>query len=205
MNQADEPVYLSLSAASRMLGVHSTTLRRWADAGAVPVYVTPGGHRRFARHDIEQLVASKGLPARVLADTWAARALAQTRAELTHTGPSQPGWLVALPEEERLARRRVGQRLMGIVLRYVGSHGHDEALLEEARQVGADYAQSAIRYGLPLTSALEAAFFFRDALIEAASDLSERGRTQPQATAELIRQINRVLNVVQLAIAAAYE
>ncbi|NCC34558.1 MAG: DNA-binding protein, partial [Chloroflexia bacterium] len=40
MPERDEITFLSLSAASKLLGVHSTTLRRWADEGSVPVYIT---------------------------------------------------------------------------------------------------------------------------------------------------------------------
>ena len=42
--------WLTLSQAAQELGVHLTTLRRWADNGDIPVMLTPGGHRRFARH-----------------------------------------------------------------------------------------------------------------------------------------------------------
>ena len=41
--------WLSLTEASRILGVSGATLRRWADDGRVPVFTTPGGHRRFSR------------------------------------------------------------------------------------------------------------------------------------------------------------
>ena len=41
--------WLSTTEASRELGVHPDTLRRWADAGDIAAFVTPGNHRRFAR------------------------------------------------------------------------------------------------------------------------------------------------------------
>jgi excisionase family DNA binding protein len=47
---------LSLSDAAALLGVHPVTLRRWADQGDVLVMVTPGGHRRFPRTEIERLM-----------------------------------------------------------------------------------------------------------------------------------------------------
>src|SRR5512143_3823349 len=45
--------WLDLSDAARYLGVHFTTLRRWADAGQVPCIRTPGGRRRFAEAELE--------------------------------------------------------------------------------------------------------------------------------------------------------
>lgn len=47
--------WLTLQQAAALLGVHQNTLRRWADAGRVSVYRTPGGHRRFRRDVIRSL------------------------------------------------------------------------------------------------------------------------------------------------------
>jgi excisionase family DNA binding protein len=51
--------WLSLGPASRLLGVDPGTLRRWADDGRIPVYTTPGGHRRFDRRALERLAAER--------------------------------------------------------------------------------------------------------------------------------------------------
>lgn len=50
---------LALGPASRVLGVDPDTLRRWADAGRIPVATTPGGHRRFDRRDLDRVVQSR--------------------------------------------------------------------------------------------------------------------------------------------------
>jgi excisionase family DNA binding protein len=46
------------SQAARYLGVSLATVRRWADAGHLEYYRTPGGQRRFSRDQLEQFVAS---------------------------------------------------------------------------------------------------------------------------------------------------
>jgi excisionase family DNA binding protein len=199
----EERSYLSLSAASRLLGVHSTTLRRWADAGSIPVYVTPGGHRRFARSDIEALAARHTLSTQAIGSVWAAKALAHTRSDLA--APSRQSWMARIDEAERASWRRLGQQLMGVVLHYINSPREDEDLLGEARRIGNEYAQYARRAGMPLTSALEAALFFRDTLVDAAMDLPEEANLRPDASARLLRRISRVANEVHLAVAAGYE
>jgi excisionase family DNA binding protein len=200
----DEP-YLSLSAASKQLGVHSTTLRRWADAGAIPVYITPGGHRRFARSDIDALVERRPLGSEPLTAAWAQRALTQTRTELARPHGA-PAWLGRLPEGERESWRLIGQQLMGLVLRYVNAPGEDdEGALQEARAIGQRYASGAQRIGMPLTNALEAALFFRDSLVEAAMAMPEEAHIRAEAHARLLRRISQIANVVQLAVAEGYE
>ncbi|WP_129629126.1 MerR family transcriptional regulator [Candidatus Oscillochloris fontis] len=196
--------YLSLSAASELLGVHSTTLRRWADTGAVPVYITPGGHRRFARADIEALAARRPIPGQTIATTWARKALATTRSELAH-GHTRLYWVNDLPDDDRAAWRRTGYKLMGVVLRSINSPDEDEILLAEARMIGADYARYALHLGLSLTAALEAALYFRDSLVEAAMDMPAESHIRPEASARLLRRISRIANEVQLVVAASYQ
>ncbi len=197
--------WLSLRDAAWRLGVHPTTLRRWADTGEIPVMLTPGGHRRFATADVKQFEARRhGL--RVLSgieQIWAAQAVDHTRQELQ----AYPGkrWLQAFDEEERAHKRQLGQRLMGVILQYVSLAEGGEALLEEARAIGREHADNALKRGLPLTVALEAALFFRDSMVEVAIQLPETVHIKPTANTHLLRRINTVLNTVQLAIVEAYE
>lgn len=49
--------WLPMRAAIALLGVSSPTLRRWADAGRITTWTTPGGHRRFERSGLIRLLA----------------------------------------------------------------------------------------------------------------------------------------------------
>lgn len=48
---------LTLGQASRMLGVHPSTLKRWTLERGIPCQRTMGGHRRYTREVVERLVA----------------------------------------------------------------------------------------------------------------------------------------------------
>ncbi len=57
--------WLRLSEAAAVLGVSANTLRRWSEAGHVPCFRSPGGHRRYHLTDIDtQLRASVRPPDR---------------------------------------------------------------------------------------------------------------------------------------------
>lgn len=58
--RAAGPQLLSVSAAARMLGVSSSSLRAWAAAGRVPHVRTPGGHRRFEVDELVRWLAERG-------------------------------------------------------------------------------------------------------------------------------------------------
>ena len=53
--------YLSISEASKRLGVHTGTLRRWANEGKINSVRTPGGRRRFSEDEILRLLGKPSL------------------------------------------------------------------------------------------------------------------------------------------------
>jgi excisionase family DNA binding protein len=56
--------WLTLGQAARYLGVAQSTIRKWSDAGRLPAFYTPGGHRRFRRGDLDEFLSgSRGVPA----------------------------------------------------------------------------------------------------------------------------------------------
>jgi excisionase family DNA binding protein len=56
--------WLTLGQAATYLGVAQSTMRKWSDAGRLPAFYTPGGHRRFLQGDLDAFLAgSRGSPA----------------------------------------------------------------------------------------------------------------------------------------------
>ena len=94
---------------------------------------------------------------------------------------------------------------MGLTLQYISGETEDDALLEQAGVLGSAYGQSGLSAGMPLRDALQAAMFFRDTMVETALQLPETTRIRPEANLRLMRRINKLLNVVHLAIAEVYE
>lgn len=60
MNEHDSEHQLvfTSSQAARYLGVSLATIRRWTDAGYISCYRTPGGQRRFSRHQLDGFLDS---------------------------------------------------------------------------------------------------------------------------------------------------
>jgi excisionase family DNA binding protein len=54
----DRQLVFTSSQAARYLGVSLATIRRWADAGHLSCYRTPGGQRRFSREQLDGFVDS---------------------------------------------------------------------------------------------------------------------------------------------------
>jgi excisionase family DNA binding protein len=196
--------WLPLSKAAEQLNVHPSTLRRWADNGDVPVLLTPGGHRRFAVSDLEKFAAAHRLEqVEAIEELWADEALTQTRQEIVvHRDES---WLSGYDEDARQRHRQLGQRLMGLTMRFLAGEADTEQLLGEARQIGHEYGRMALGMSQPLSDALHAALFFRDTLVETALHLPENAHVRPEASRRLLRRINMLLNTVHLSIAEVFD
>jgi excisionase family DNA binding protein len=54
----DRQLVFTSSQAARYLGVSLATIRRWADAGHLSCYRTPGDQRRFSRDQLDDFIAS---------------------------------------------------------------------------------------------------------------------------------------------------
>ena len=69
IGKANGEDWLRLGEAAAILGVSLNTVRRWSDAGKLTCYRSPGGHRRYRRHDVESLLKTEdgGLAAPVTA------------------------------------------------------------------------------------------------------------------------------------------
>lgn len=196
--------WLNTSQAARVLGVHPTTIRRWADGGQLPVMVTPGGHRRFSTGDLVAFERSRrqGQP-RGLQESWANQAVSFTRRQIASSPDAD--WLSAYDEAARLEQRDLGRRMIGLILRYVSGEEDESQLLVEVRAIGRAHAETARHLGLSLADALQASQFFRDKVIETAFGLSAGGSLPAGGSGGLYERLTRLLNLYQLAILEVYE
>jgi len=196
--------WLSLQDASDMLGVAASTLRRWGDAGRVPMKRTLGGHRRFARAAIQQIAGGSARQARMV--------------------PVQPeqaphGWGIderVMARQEWHARlitrsgadrmRDLGQRLLGLLIQHINRRQDDGRFLVEARAVGAKYGRAVRSACVSMHDAVEAFLFFRRTFSEVAMPIP--GIAQPTDLAEaaaLQSRLNQFMDAVLLGVLVGYE
>ncbi|MBT7070200.1 MAG: helix-turn-helix domain-containing protein [Anaerolineae bacterium] len=165
MNKKITNDWLSLSDVAKMLGVHSSTVRAWADQGVLPVYRTEGGHRRFLQDEINLWVQTSRQkkevdPERALRDV-----LKRIRFKIGENQLESEKWYQKLDNDARLKYRMSGKNLMQSLASYLSAEGEDA--IAEARSLGYEYASRGRRYGLSIIDATCAFLFFRNALLEA--------------------------------------
>jgi excisionase family DNA binding protein len=183
---------MTLAEASALLGVSPATLRRWADAGRVSVFTTPGGHRRFSRRGLRRLLPSSRLrrPAAERLGLTPDR-LSRIYRRRGQTFALQTPWLADLDEQDRERFRMRGRRLAVHLLAWldaeVGGGADPEVAdhpLHEASQAAAEYGRESADRGWSLSQTVEGFLQFRSPFMsELMRGARRRGLDAASATA----------------------
>lgn len=196
--------WLTLAQAAALLGVHPSTLRRWANAGKVSVHLTPGGHRRFRRGELAPVVGVEwGTADQESGRVWGDYALVETRERLVRQ--PEPAWLAAFTPDHREEKRELGRRLMSIIMQHISAPDNQQVLLLEARSIAVRYAQNCEHVGLSACEGLEATLFFRDAMTEVALRMPQVAELDPDAQLRLLRKVNEIFNMVQITVVEYFD
>jgi excisionase family DNA binding protein len=197
--------WITLGQACKLLGVNESTLRRWADAGHVRSFRTPGGHRRFSEDDLRALVAGQTPSPRETYDSIGNLALSRIRRRL-HRGRGQTAhWYSELKEDDREKLRPLGRRLVSLVSDYLAGGSRRSPVLDEAKEIAHDYGRLLVSDGLSLRDAVEAFTFFRRNLDEAAMEEAQKNELSADKAIELWELLSNMADQVLISIAESYE
>lgn len=196
--------WITLGQACKLLGVNESTLRRWADAGHVRSFRTPGGHRRFSEEDLRALVAGRGGAGGEPYTSLGQLALSRIRSRLQR-GRGQAAWYSGISEEERERLRPLGRQLVGLVSEYMTKGARRSHLIDEARDIGHQYGRELVRDRLTVRDAVEAFTFFRKGLDDAAMELAQKNDLSAEEAVEVWELLANLADQVLLAITEAYE
>lgn len=193
--------WLTLGEASRFLGVDDSTLRSWADAGRVPTFRTPGGHRRFSRAALEQFLEEGRREAgpRLAdligphADRLVPGAIDQIRSQR---------WYNTLDEPTAKAIGLVCHRLMDALAGYLPGGSRQREHLRAGEEAGAELGRRVAALRLSAADATEVFLFFKHIITEA---VSTRLPLPPEGKVRSLRRIDTFLNAALLGMMSAFD
>lgn len=196
-----DPEWLGLGEASRLLGVNESTLRRWADAGLVRTFRTPGGHRRFSPSDLQRLMDSPSEEVRQFDDH--VRQRIRDRLEQDAGAPSE--WLDGMSTDVRQQLGALGRETVALVDQYLTPDGDRSALETEATTIGTHYATVLRSAQITLPNAVAAFSYFRrgmDASVRAYAH--EHGLSTDEADG-LWERVSVLEDQMLIALTSAYQ
>lgn len=199
---ASRPDWVSLSEASRLLGVSPATVRRWSDAGRLRAFTTPGGHRRFSRAALQRLlpadrsrrppIAGGGLtPSRI------SRSYRRASREMSTELP----WVLTLTDRQRTLFRDRGQILARSLLQHLDAADANSAAehLTSAAVSASEYGSMAAGLGLSLSQTVEGFLRFRAPFHQELAAASRRRGFDPAETTDLLVAAERAMDELLVA------
>ncbi len=215
--------WLSLGPASRLLGVDPGTLRRWADEGRVPVYTTPGGHRRFDQRALERLASerrpgtgrrSTRPPSRSLTSMGATperlqRVYRRSYSTASSTAANDGRVPPVVDDEDRAAYRHDGRRLVTALVAYLDADPLDTPARATAEADAATLVDDlARRLATSRTSLTESVALFvasRRPFLTELSGLGRRRTLDPARLGGLYEDASSLLDRLLLRLIATHQ
>lgn len=196
---------VSIGEASLILGVSQATLRQWTNEGKVKAFITPGGHRRYKKSELEHLVGQQkrrhglnDLVARMKQTPPMHRQLARTQFSATL-------WYNRLDAGTRERLAKSGRELLHLVIRYISQPPKRKHLEARARDIGNDFGRETARLGLSLTETIETFTLHRKPLMDVITGLIRKRETLDNRAAEAIPLATHIFDQTLIAMIAAYQ
>jgi excisionase family DNA binding protein len=198
----DRPL-ASIGEASRILGVNEATLRQWTDEGLIKAYVTPGGHRRYAREQLDEFMHShqkmlgiKDLVARLKDTAQPLREIGATTLVGAHKrlDPAQQQYLAIL-----------GRKILDAIICYVSGPAKREESLAQVRAAGADFGTILAEAGVPLTDSIQTFTAHRAPIIESVATMMRQREVVTEGILAAIPLIDDVMDQALIELVEAYQ
>ena len=204
--QVPEHRWLSIRAASALLGVDKTTLRRWSDAGKLPVFLTPGGHRRYAEADVRALAQGATGSRPMTSDALTRASLSRYRHEGYVTEVRRRSWYGDYDAEGVEAHRTRGFAMVALAVRYIAAARDDRpAILDDACAVAADYGRDSARHGLGIADAVQIYLRARTPILNGVMQFLASGATTTARTGRVFTDVSAFMDQTLVAMIAQYE
>lgn len=198
--------WLTLGAASALLGVSESTVRRWADAGEVRSYRTSGGHRRVLEDDLRQIISAAASSPSHDSERISDIAIGRVKRQLVR-GEERTHMAVFgdFSEDVRDRLRLMGRQLVDLFARYIASETKGERFTEDARTIGREYGRTLVASNVRLTTAVVTFNSMRGTLEETAAQIAAEAGLSTEDSVEAIERVLRLADTVLEGMAEVYE
>jgi excisionase family DNA binding protein len=192
--------------ACEILGVNQSTLRAWTDSGRVPVFLTPGGHRRYREADLRALLETGAVGASVEPLSAALLASHERYETVARQALASP-WFQRFDADARRQFRLLGTSMLNLLTTYLvsASPAEREYALSRGRELAAEYGEMATRLGLSLADATEAFLLFRNPVLETVHQWLGAQAQPTRHASEMLGRVNQFMDQVLIVMTGAHE
>lgn len=200
----EEPL-VTISEASRVLGVSNAALRQWTDEGRIKAFITPGGHRRYARADLKKLTSAQPRPLSVKDLVAGLKETAEAHRQIGRASFAGTSWYRRLNAASQQQMADQGRRLLHLIESYIQEPSKREETVDLAREVGGEIGTTLAGLGLALTESVEAFMLHREPIIEATTQLARQKVPLARRFVEATVLVHHVIDEALVALVAAHQ
>ncbi len=196
---------VSISEASRILGVSEAALRQWTDEGKVNAFITPGGHRRYSRVELRKFMSSHHKVLGIKDLVAGLEGTAHRHREIARMSLGHTTWYHQIGEESQSQLADLGRHLLKLIIRYVNEPSKRADILEMIIGVGRDFGTALAKLGLPLTDSVTAFIQHRSPVMDAATHLLNKREAVTGRVMRVIPLVNQAMDKALVALVAAHQ
>ncbi len=200
-----EESLVSISEASRILGVSEPALRQWTDEGKIKAFITPGGHRRYSRAELRKLMTSQQKTLGVKDLAMKLEDTVQIHRDIDKTFLNTTLWYSQLSEESQKHLASLGRSILDLIIRYVAEPARRRETAALAREVGHDFGETLANLGLPLTDAVQAFLLHREPVMSMATSLMKKRQAFSGRIAGAIPLADHIIDEALVALVSAHQ
>ncbi len=198
--------WLRLSEAAEYVGVHFTTLRRWADLKIILHIKTPGGRRRFRKSDLDQfLIKSQHGPETKVIPPNSKDIGTEIIKEIKQLGIPQEPWYGQLSQNYRMLMAQSGRLLIGSLMQYVSRVEGGEQYLNQGKDLGRKYGVLCLQAGLSEIQTIQTFVNIRHSIVDSWCEAGMVVQDLGKDTWNIYRRMNHFLDTVMIAILEAFQ
>jgi excisionase family DNA binding protein len=201
----DPDEWMRLSEAADYLGVHFTTLRRWADEGSVPCMRTPGNRRRFQKADLDQFLHGAQKDSTSLDSAQKLPKDTEIVHHVRHMGFQEHPWYSKVDPEHRTQMSSYGRKLIATMMQYSGHEKGGEVFLEEGKRLAQQYGEICQETGFSMMETVQAFLSIRHAIMDPLYEAGMLSASQNKDTCEVLKRVNHFLDGVLLSILEIFQ
>ncbi len=203
MNLSEEAL-VSISEASRILGVSEPALRQWTDEGKIKAFVTPGGHRRYSKAELKRFMGSHQKTLGIKDFALQLEDTVPVHREIDRAFLNT-SWSANFDEKSQEQLSTLGRRLLDLIIRYVTEPAKREETIQQAHDVGRSFGQTLSELGLPLTDSVEAFLRHRGPIMSVTTNLMRQKEAFNGRAAAAIPLADRVIDEALVSLVAAHQ
>ena len=198
--------WITIRDACALLSVDQSTLRRWSDAGKVPFFRTPGGHRRYAEEDIVALAkGSARQRLRLSKQALTEASLSQYAHDRYVSEVRQRPWYHEFDDASLAEHRQRGLAMVTLAVRFVSGRADREAIMAEACAIARAYGRDSAAHGLGITDTVQMYLRARTPIIQGVIKFLDQGAVSAARAPRVFTDVLEFMDHTLTAMMEQYE